>query len=156
MSFTDKPRRLVRKSEEDQISRNVRTWLNTYPSFPDGVRSVNFVMLKEDTPSMSISTIPGTYITGSDIIGNYTAEYQFQLFYRAQPSDDNERLSMVETLNAIGDWAMDETNLSALSLGPGKRPTKIETSPRASFEGRFDNGDEDFQITMKLTYEVSV
>lgn len=154
MNLTDKPRTLVRKSEEEQISRNVLKWLNTYPDFPYGVRSFQFEMLEEDTPCMALSTIQGTYITSADIIGNYTAEYQFKLIYRAQPSSNGDRLEMDEILDVIGDWAV--SNLSALTLGGEKTPVKIETSTRASLFGRYENGDEDHQIIMKLTYEVTV
>lgn len=153
MSLKNRAGTLVRKSEEDQISRNVLSWLNTYPDFPDGIRSFQFEMLKEDNPCMALSTIQGTYITETDITGCYTAEYQFKLVYRAQPSDNAGRLEMDEILDAIGDWAVE--NMQVLELGTGKTVTKVETSTRSALFGRYDNGDEDHQIMMKLTYEVS-
>ena len=156
MSLNNRPRSLVDKAEEDQVSRNVLNWLNTCPEIPRSIRSIKYEMLEDDTASMALSTIPGTYILTTDITGDYEAEYQFKVIYRGQPESSGDRLRLDETLDSIGDWAVLNGRKHGPSLGAGKRPVKVETSTRSSLFARYENGDEDHQIIMKLTYSVSV
>ena len=41
-----------------------------------------------------------------------------------------------------------------LDLGEGINALKVEATTRASLFAMYENGDEDHQILMKLTYEV--
>lgn len=155
MNLDKKSRALVKRAEEDQISRNVLQWLRKYPEFPSGVKTIKFEELEDDRVSIALSTIPGTYITATDITGGYEAEYQFKLVYRAQPTSDGERLEMDEILDAIGDWAVANGDKEPPDLGMGREAVKFETSTRSSLFARYENGDEDHQIIMKLTYNVN-
>lgn len=155
MNLDKKQKTLAKKSEEDQISKNVLSWFRKYPNLPAGVHTIKFENLEDDRVSMALSTIPGTYITSTDITGNYEAEYQFKLIYRGQPTTDQDRLGMDEVLDAIGDWAVANGGENEPDLGTGRETVKFETATRSSLFARYDNGDEDHQIIMKLTYIVS-
>lgn len=156
MNLDKKVRSLVKAAEEDLVSRNLLTWLRVYPNMPPGVKTIKFEELDEDKPCMALSTIQGTYIISTDITGAYTAEYQFKIIYRAQPSTDGDRLKMDEVLNSIGDWAewRQEIMQDPPNIGTGRKVESIKTATRSSLFGRYENGDEDHQIIMLLTYSV--
>ena len=69
-------KRAVPAAEEDQVSRKLLVWLNTFPDKP--VDIIRFEFLPEDTAAMALSTIQATYITRRYILGGYQAEYQFR------------------------------------------------------------------------------
>ena len=103
--------------------------------------------------AMALSTIQGTYITKQYILGGYQAEYQFKLIYRIKPGNSNDRrLEADELLNHFGDWA--RKNLP--DLGDGVRALKVEPTTQSSKFASYEGGIEDYQILMKLTYEVGV
>ena len=147
---------LTDKSEEDQISRNVVIWANTFPDLPDdlsGDIAINFEYLVADLPCMALSTIQSAYITKRYIFGGYQAEYQFKLIYRIKPgkSIDN-RLKADELLDKFGDWARTQRPY----IGDNMRSLRVEATTRSSLFAIYENGDEDHQILMKMTYEVNV
>lgn len=155
----DKPRPLVAAEEEDKISRNVLIWLNTFPDIPDAVLAgnpmtpINFEFLTDNRPCMALSTIQAPYITKRYILGGYEAEYQFKVIYRIIPgatSSPDKRLKADELLDRLGDWV----SRGKPDLGPGIRALKVEATTRSSLFAMYENGDEDHQILMKLTYEV--
>ena len=53
-------------------------------------------------------------------------------------------------LNRFGDWAMQNPP----DLGDGMRVRRMEAVRRAALYARYEDGTEDHQILMKLTYEV--
>lgn len=137
----------------DNISQIMLAWLNQYPGKP--VDIVDFEFLTDDMPGMALSVIQGPYKTRQYIYGGFEAQYQFQVLYRIQPGRgavSNARLSAVETLNRLGDWATSRKDYPY--LGDGVRVKKISVAGRAIFEARSDNGDENYQITITMLYEV--
>lgn len=155
----DKPLPLVAAEEEDKISRNVLIWLNTFPDIPDAVLSgnpmtpINFEFLTDNRPCMALSTIQAPYILERYIVGGYKAEYQFKVIYRIIPgttSSPDKRLKADELLDRLGDWV----SRGKPDLGPGIWAIKVEATTRSSLFAMYENGDEDHQILMKLTYEV--
>lgn len=143
----------VASSEQEQVSRGLLSWLNEYPSLPAGVRMIDFEYLADDTPGLTLSTIQGAYITRRYLGGDYMAEYQFKLIYRAQPGDSrNNRLKMDETLDALGDWAVARAKTDKPDIGAGKQVRGIVCNTRSSLFGRYENGDEDHQILMTMHY----
>ncbi len=154
----EKPRETVLAYEQEQVSRGLLVWLNQYPDFPAGIRRFDFEFLDEDKPCMALSTIQGAYITKRYVGGDYRAEYQFKLIYRDQPTTNGDRLKMDEVLDAVGDWAARswrERNprlWDKPNIGAGKQIQKITVNARSSLFGRYDNGDEDHQILMTMTY----
>ena len=155
----DKPQQLVEAAEEDQISRNVLIWLNTFPDIPEDVLAgnpmtpVNFEFLTNNKPCMALSTIQAPYITKRYILGGYQAEYQFKVIYRIIPgitSSPDKRLKADELLDRMGDWMY----RGKPDLGEGVRALRVEATTRSSKFAEYENGDEDHQILAKMTYEV--
>lgn len=146
----EKIKKAVSAAEEDQVSRKLLVWLNTYAELP--VDIIRFVFLPADTSAMAMSTIQAAYIVRRHITGGYVAEYQFKIIYRVKPGNSNDkRLKADELLNAIGDWATGKRP----DIGTGKRVVSLEPTTRSSLFAVYENGDEDHQILMKMNYEVN-
>ncbi len=142
-------KKTVPAAEEDQVTRKLLAWLNTYPNKP--VDLIRFEFLPADAESMALSTIQSAYIVKKYILGGYLAEYQFKVIYRLKAGSGNDlRLRADELLNALGDWV----NGKRPDIGQGKCVVSLEPTTRASLLYLYENGDEDHQILMKLTYEV--
>lgn len=142
--------------EVDKISRSLSVWANTFPGKPVAVIRYEFLDIDEktgDETAMALSTIQGTYITRRYILGGYQAEYQFKIIYRIKPGNSNDkRLQADEMLNRFGDWAMTQKP----DLGEGINALKVEPTTQSSKFAEYEDGYEDYQILMRLTYEVSV
>lgn len=146
----EKIKKAVSAAEEDQVSRKLLVWLNTYAELP--VDIIRFEFLPADTSAMAMSTIQAAYIVRRYITGGYVAEYQFKIIYRVRPGNSNDkRLKADELLNAIGDWATGKRP----DNGTGKRVVSLEPTTRSSLFAVYENGDEDHQILMKMNYEVN-
>lgn len=145
----EQSKKTIPAAEEDQISRKMLVWLNTFPQKPVDV--IRFEFLPADSPAMAMSTIQAAYIVKKYILGGYQAEYQFKVIYRIKPGNSNDkRLKADELLNALGDWALTQTP----DIGTGRRVIRVEPTTRSSLFAMYDNGDEDHQILMKMNYEV--
>lgn len=131
-------------------------WANTFPDKPVAVIKYEFLDIDEaagDETAMALSIIQGTYITKQYIIGGYQAEYQFKLISRIKPGNsNNKRLQADEMLNRFGDWARTQKP----DLGEGINALKVEPTTQSSKFAAYEDGYEDYQILMKLTYEVGV
>lgn len=153
---SNKLRSLVAAEEVDKISRSMLVWANTFPDKPVTVIKYEFLDVDEisgDETGMALSTIQGTYITRQYIIGGYQAEYQFKIIYRIKPGNSNDkRLQADEMLNRFGDWARTQKP----DLGDGINALKVEPTTQSSKFAAYEGGYEDYQILMRLTYEVGV
>lgn len=156
MTSENTPVLLVDKSEEDQVSRNMVIWANTFPNFPDdlsGDIAINFEYLAADVPCMALSTIQSAAVTKRYILGGHQAEYQFKIIYRIKPGESiDKRLKADELLDRFGDWARTQRPY----IGENMRVIRMEATTRSSLFAVYENGDEDHQILMKMTYEVNV
>lgn len=140
---------LVSADEEAGISRKMVVWANSFPENP--VALINYEQLGADAESMALSTIQGTYITKKFIYGGHEAEYQFKIVYRIYAGNSNDkRLRADELLDSFGDWASTESPY----IGDGLKVLKIEPTTRSSLFAAYDDGTEDHQIMMRMTYEV--
>ena len=152
----EKPRALVSAEEVEKISRSMLVWANTFPDKPVTVIKYEFLDVDEisgDETGMALSTIQGTYITRRYILGGYQAEYQFKIIYRIKPGNSNDnRLQADEMLNRFGDWARTQKQY----LGDGVNAIKVEPTTQSSKFAAYEDGYEDYQILMRLTYEVGV
>lgn len=143
---------------EGRISRSVLTWLNTFPDIPEDVREgnpagpIHYEFLTDNAPCMALSAIQAPSITRRYILGGYEAEYQFKVIYRVIPggAGADQRLGADELLERLGDWARREKP----DLGSAIRVLRVETAARACKSAGNENGGEDHQILMKITYEV--
>ena len=85
--------------------------------------------------------------------GGYQAEYQFKIIYRIKPGSSNDkRLQADEMLNHFGDWARTQHP----DLGDGINALKVEPTTQSSKFAAYEDGYEDYQILMRLAYEVNV
>ena len=141
MSSEDRPVEFVSANEEDQVSRNLLSWLNTFPDIPLSIDRVDYEFMKADDTCMSLSTVQGPYI----------AEYQFKIIYRLKPGTPDARLSADELLDSLGDWASGQKPY----IGDGLEVQELEQTTRSSLFARMDGGWEDHQIFMRMTYEVA-
>ncbi len=151
---SDKPRALVADSERDRIDRNVLIWLNTYPELPDDISRDMIVPeshLLPDVPGMAMSTITTAFVNRRYILGGYEAEYNFKVIYRIKPGKSMDMsLEANEQLNRLGSWA----SQNMPDLGDGIRVLRVAPTSYADLYAPYENGDEDHQIMMKITYEV--
>lgn len=150
----NKAKQLVTAAEVDDISRKVLTWVNGFSGKPVSVIRYEYLEVDPatgDETGMALSTIQGTYITKRYILGGHQAEYQFKLIYRLKPAKSNDmRLKADALLNRFGDWARENVP----DLGDGVRAIKVEPVTQSSKFAAYEDGYEDYQILMKLTYEV--
>lgn len=147
--MSDKPIVLASAEETGQISRTLLAWLNDYPDLP--VDTINFEFLG-DPKSMALSTVQGAYKTAQYITGGYTAEYQFKIVYRVYGESNNAILSADETLDKIASWAVERADKP--DIGEGRTVTRIVINSLSSLFARYEEGGEDHQVLMTLTYEV--
>lgn len=151
MISEDKAVEYLTPLEEDKVSRQLILWLNTFPDLPADVASIQYETLAPEKPSMALSTIQGTYIVERDIIGGYTAEYQFKLIYRLKPGISGDaRLKTDEILDRLGDWAAAQTP----DIDAGLHVQELEQTTRSSLFSIMEDGWEDHQILMQMTYQV--
>lgn len=154
ISNKEKPRILAAASEVEDISRSVLVWVNTWPEKPVDIIKYEFLASDQgDETGMALSTIQGTYITRRYITGGYQGEYQFKLIYRIKPGRSNDRrLEADALLNRFGDWA----RANRPDLGENVRAVRVEPTTQSSKFAAYEDGYEDYQILMKLTYEAGV
>lgn len=153
MSSEDKPIEYVAATEEDQVFQNLIIFLNTSPDIPVSMLRINYEFMAPSATCMAMSTVQSTYIVERNIIGDYIAECQFKLIYRVKPGISQEaRLQADELLNHIAKWA--ESSAQDLDLGPGITVETLEQTTLSSLFARFEDGWEDHQIFMRLTYKV--
>lgn len=149
MNSEDKRVLLVSAEEEGRVSRRVLVWLNTFPEIP--VDIIQYEYIQNTAPGMALSTIQGTYITQNDILGGYEAEYQFKVIYRIRPGNSmDKRLKADELLDRLGYWASSQLP----DIGDGLITLQVEVTARSSLFAMYEDGNEDHQIFLKLTYKV--
>lgn len=148
MSSESKPVQFAEPAEQDNIDRALLIWANTWEDRP-----VDFIdnFLGTTTPAMAIQTIQAASILSRYIVGGYKAEYPFSVTYRIQPgaNDLDARLTAQESLNAFGAWAYEQKP----DIGDGLTVLRMEPTTRAVLLAAYDDGDQDYQILMKMTYE---
>lgn len=148
---SEKPTKKATIEEVARIDRSVLSWLNTCPEIPDGVDAIKNY-LPATAPSMAATSIQGADITKPYIYGGHQAEYQFKIIYRIKPGTSiDKRFSADEKLNKIGAWASSATP----DLGENIKAVKVEATTMSALFDAYEDGDEDHQILMKLTYEVN-
>lgn len=148
---SEKQKTLVSAEEEQDISRKMMIWVNSFSDDAMPAAIINYEFLAADSVGMSLSMIQGAYITRKYILGGHEAEYQFKIIARIKPGTSNDkRLKADAMLNRFGDWAMrNYPNFSG-----GVRVRRIDVSSRAALFAMYEDGWEDHQILMKMTYEV--
>lgn len=143
------PKVVLPWQDAETAQRAVLNWLNTYPELP---APITFEGLPEDSPGMALLTIQTAFKTRQYITGGYEAQYQFDLLYRIQPSDDQDRLGAVELLNRMGGWVEQTRPLPEVASGvQAKRVTRTNGPALAAV---YEDGTTDYKISMTMTWEV--
>lgn len=152
MNLNENQVRVYSKQEQEDLNRRILIWLNTYPDNP--VALVDYESkLAADAPGMALSLIQNSYTPRYDILGNYDTDYQFKVIYRIKPGNSTDkRLKADEVLDAIGEWSRTQFP----DIGENRTVVSIEPVTRSAFFAIYENGDEDHQIMMKMTYHVEV
>lgn len=152
MNSNNQPKTPVSSQERTRIDRSVLTWLNKCPFIPVPVIKTE-PQLPVDGEGMAMSAITNAYISKKYILGGYQAEYTFKIIYRIKPGNStNSRLEALEMLNRMGDWCTENKP----DLGEGINATNVAPTAPAEMFAPYENGDEDYFITMRITYEVNV
>ena len=159
----EKQKRLVSAEEEQDISRKMMIWANSFSDDDIPAATINYEFLAADSASMALSTIQGAYITRKFILGGHEAEYQFKIIARIKPGDmlvltplsplflpSGEECLYIACEQDAGQTAMQNPP----DLGDGMRVRRMEAVSRSALFARYEDGTEDHQILMKLTYEV--
>lgn len=149
MGDKQKPKNLVSASENADVSRAVRKWLNMYPNKP--LTKLDFEWLG-DSSGLCISTIQAAYKTKQFIDGTYQAQYQMKIIYRTTAKNADERMTADEVLDKYGAWA--EANSGSLAIADGITVKKVKRDTAAALFARYEGDVEDHQILLTLTYEV--
>ena len=90
-------------AQTDDMTRRVLIWLSAYPEIPNLVQPEPMLAAGQDGMEL---TVISHAITGRYITGGYRGEYAFGVFYRlVKPSGPNERLTALQDLNRLGDYA---------------------------------------------------
>lgn len=148
---SEKEKKLVSSEEEQDISRKMMVWVNSFSDDDLPAVTINYEFLAADSASVALSVIQGAYITKRYLLGGHEAEYQFKIIARIKPGGSNDkRLRADAVLNRFGDWAIQNYP----SLGNGVRARRMEAVSRAAVFAVYQGGWEDHQILMKMKYEV--
>ena len=141
---------MTRISEAIEIQRSILAWLNTRSG---NVYDIKFQELPENQNGMCMASMPSTKIIDEDILGNYTAQYSFQLVYRSYPSDSNENLSAEEELDSIGEWVDDQDQSDYPSLSGNCIITDIKRSSTTALISKTESGICDYSCQFNATYK---
>lgn len=145
----EKKKPLIPLEEAERAQRSLLEWLNTYPEKP---YQIGYENLPKDDAGICISTIQAPFRLREYILGGYLAQYQFRVIYRTLPSDDDDQLDAVETLDKLGAWAEQQEIMPELPLPARIRSVKRDSN--AAVFAAYDDGSRDYQIKMSMTWEV--
>lgn len=142
-------RTLVAAAEQARVARKVRDKMRTCPEKP--VDKLDYEFLSAKSAGLTIATVQPAYKTKRFILGGYRAEYQFAIVYRLTAASPEERLQADEALDNMTAWAEARENWP--ELGEGVKVLSVKGDEAAKIVDRYDNGLEDHQITITITYE---
>ena len=150
MTTENKSVRIASPEVTDDLTRKVLIWLSKCTDIPETVDMIQpEPMLEAGRPGMELSVVQSS-VTRTYILGGFEGEYQFAVFYRVLPKSSADRLKAMQTLNQLGTYASTTTP----ELGNNVQFIRCEVTSQAQLFAPYENGDEDYQIQMKLRYEV--
>ena len=142
----NRKKELVSSTESESIRDAVLAWINSCPLKPMNVR-YDFI---GKTSGIAIATVQSAYKVRRYIYGGYMAQYQFVIVYRLIAENDKDRMAADELLNSIGCWMEENIPETPESVNMWR----ISRDNTAAFSTPYENGAEDHNIQMTLTYEV--
>lgn len=149
LNLDSKPVVYATREEEKEVARKLVNWLNKWPDKP--VSIIQYEQLEDDKVCMTISLIQSPAIVSRYITGGHKSEMQFTVIYRIKPGNSmDQRLTADESLDQLGAWV----EMQHPDFGDGIQNAKVVINSRSTKFAEYENGDEDHQILMTLTYEV--
>ena len=149
----------------DAVSRVILNLLNTFPGLSQS-QSVLFATL-EETSGIGFFPISGAaYLSDKEDISGHVRQvclYPFNVVYRAAPKSEKQRMRIKEFLDLLGKWLEKQpitvNNIAHQltdypELSSGNRVIKsINRSTPAYINAAYQDGIEDWMISIRLTYE---
>ena len=134
---SEKEKKLVSSEEEQDISRKMMVWVNSFSDDDLPAATINYEFLAADSASVALSVIQGAYITKRYLLGGHEAEYQFKIIARIKPGGSNDkRLKADAVLNRFGDCAMIRLLEMAFVSVAWKRSAARRYSPCIRTDGK--------------------
>nr|DAR05082.1 MAG TPA: Minor capsid protein from bacteriophage [Caudoviricetes sp.] len=104
-------------------------------------------------PSLMLQQLAGTVKSEEDILGGYTAQFPFAIYYKVQAEDTNERIHATGTLNEIGRFFDAQTLQSHFpDLGENRVVSRISIESFPNLIERNENGEETYQAIYQMEY----
>ena len=137
------------------IAQVMRDHLNTWSNKPCDFQIED---LGKEVPSLMIQQLASAEVKTQYINGSYIGLWNFAIYMRVSGEDTASRLDALSCLSECAQWLMEKdvsgsyVNLPAID--ENRTPQKIEVTNSPSIAVRYDNGVEDYLITMSLEYKV--
>ena len=143
------------------LSKVLIELLNSFPSLPT---DITFNVLGESGIAMFGLSGIAVLDEQENINGETTQQclYPFNLVYRISPRTEEQKLRVKEFLDLVGEWLEQQTisiggteyHLEEYpQLSTGKRIESIERQSSAHMNGAYQDGVEDWVISLQLQYE---
>ena len=139
------------RREQQHIENALIGLVYEYPNLKGlMIDEVEFNKVIENTPTLSLFTLPGVIKKEEYITGAYIGQYPFQLIYATKPTNTEGRIDRQTKLEILAEWLEGGTSYPGLT---GNRAIqKIERTSCVSLAERLENGLELYQIAMNLEY----
>lgn len=131
-----------------RLQRSLISWLNTCELLPNGYK----IKFQEFTPNKSgiaMGSLQSAIIVEEDILGNYQAQYNFQLVHRVYPNSSNENILGEEILDEIGEWVGNSNVYPEIN---GVVITNIKRTSNSALVYKNESGACDYNITFVVEY----
>ncbi len=131
-----------------RIQRSLLKWLNTCPHLPNGYK-IKFQEFLPNKSGIAMGSLQSSLIVEEDILGNYQAQYNFQLVHRVYPNSSNENLLGEEILDKIGEWIDNAKSFPSVN---GFKITNIKRTSNSSILYKTESGICDYNTTFVVEY----
>ena len=136
-------------TESQQVISTLLDYINAIPGLPCKARLEELL----SPPSLMLQQLAGTVKSEEDILGGYTAQFPFAIYYKVQAEDTNERLHATGTLNEIGRFFDAQTLQSHFpDLGENRVVSRISIESFPNLIERNENGEETYQAIYQMEY----
>mgnify|MGYP001025262398 CR=1 FL=1 len=105
--------------------------------------------LPQRAPALMLQSQSSSGVLRSYVSGTFIGVYSFAIYYRADMTDNETRLSAYETLERLADW-LKTGDLP--ELGGNRQALKIELTATPSL-AQIDDDIEDYQAIFSLQYK---
>ena len=141
----------INASEQNSIAKSLLIIINkNYEKLP--LSKIEYQSLSTSKSTISLYSLPNSYINKRYINGSFSAKYLFSIVYRSIPTNTNQRISCEEILNELGEWLCNLDFNDYISLTGARHVDEIEITDNAQLYRQYENGTEDYHILFSLKY----